>query len=359
MANMELKFAIKSEADQQLAEKQIEETRKIADYDTIDYPVETIVQKYLIGEENDENELYVPDYQRDFVWDEKRQSKFVESVLLGLPIQPIFVADREGRLEIVDGSQRIRTLAQFTSNLLMLNELKKLDKLNGFRFCDLPVIRQRRFGKTPLRMVSLTEKADPDVVLDIFERLNTGADELTAMEIRKGLWASRGGFYNLLSECAQDAKFKALCPISKKRAIREEGEELVLRFFAYSERYQEFDHRVHVFVTQYMENKKDDFDGEVMKRDFHAVLNFVEKYFPFGFRKVENAKSTPRVRFEAIAVGVHLAIKQEPNLVPPPVKGWIDSEEFKDHTRSDASNDRLKIIKRIEYVRDHLLGTYA
>ena len=94
------------------AEKQILEHQKIVDYDTKEYLVETVVAKYLARKRDDDNELFVPDYQRDFNWSKNRQSKFVESMLIGLPIPYIFVADvteKEARLEIVDGSQRIRS----------------------------------------------------------------------------------------------------------------------------------------------------------------------------------------------------------------------------------------------------------
>src|SRR5689334_15010255 len=92
------------------AEEQIMELQQTVNYDTREFPVETIVNKYSSGLETDENELFVPAYQRDFVWDENRQSKFIESVMLALPIPYIWTADRDGRLEIVDGSQRIRCL---------------------------------------------------------------------------------------------------------------------------------------------------------------------------------------------------------------------------------------------------------
>lgn len=68
------------------AEAEIAAKEKIVDYDTKEYPVEVVVQKYLVGRETDENELFIPDYQREFSWDDKRQSKFIESVLVGLPI---------------------------------------------------------------------------------------------------------------------------------------------------------------------------------------------------------------------------------------------------------------------------------
>ena len=104
-----------TEVQKQAAEDQIVAHHKTIDYDTREYPVEVLVQKYLKKLEEDENELFVPDYQREHTWPEDHQSKFIESVLIGLPIQYLFVADvpsKEGRLEIVDGSQRIRTLAR-------------------------------------------------------------------------------------------------------------------------------------------------------------------------------------------------------------------------------------------------------
>ena len=90
------------------AEAEIREKQKPVDYDTKEYPVEILVQKYTDGLDDDTNELFIPDYQREMAWDDARQSKFIESVLLGLPIPYVFVADipdeeNEARLEIIDG----------------------------------------------------------------------------------------------------------------------------------------------------------------------------------------------------------------------------------------------------------------
>jgi hypothetical protein len=139
------------------AEAEIRDKQKPIDYDTKEYPVEILVQKYTDGLSDDTNELFVPDYQREMAWDEARQSKFIESVLLGLPIPYVFVADipdeeNEARLEIIDGTQRIRTLARFLNNELKLEDLEKLKKLNDFRFSDLPLPRQRRFIAIPIRV---------------------------------------------------------------------------------------------------------------------------------------------------------------------------------------------------------------
>ena len=123
------------------AEAEIRDKQKPIDYDTKEYPVEILVQKYTDGLADDTNELFIPDYQREMAWDDTRQSKFIESVLLGLPIPYVFVADipdeeNEARLEIIDGTQRIRTLARFLNNELKLEDLEKLKKLNDFRFSD-------------------------------------------------------------------------------------------------------------------------------------------------------------------------------------------------------------------------------
>lgn len=347
------------------AEEEIRDKQKIVDYDTKEYPVEVLVQKYRDGLYEDTNELYIPDYQREMIWEEPRQSKFIESIVLGLPIPYIFVADLRpkdddddivdlARLEIVDGTQRIRTLDRFLNNELKLCGLEKLKKLNNFKFKDFPLARQRRFNRATLRMIVLTDKADEETRRDLFERINTGSVELNDMEKRRGI--SPGPFVDLLEELAKDSKFRKLCPFSEALVRKREPEEFVLRFFAYLNNYQKFDRRVNEFLNEYLEeHNHPGIDHHGMRNEFHAMLDFVEKYFTNGFSKAKGHVKTPRIRFEAISVGVALALREKSELVPKSIK-WLDSPEFKEYTTSDASNSRPKVIKRIEYVRDQLLG---
>ncbi|MDP1592038.1 MAG: DUF262 domain-containing protein, partial [Prosthecobacter sp.] len=72
------------------AEEQIVSHHKIIDFDTREYPVEVIVSKYLERLEEDDNDFFVPDYQRELVWPDEHQSRFIESVLMGLPIPLLF-----------------------------------------------------------------------------------------------------------------------------------------------------------------------------------------------------------------------------------------------------------------------------
>lgn len=153
------------EVIKQEAEEQIRAEQKDVDFETKEFTVELLVNKYHNGLEDDTNELFVPDYQRDFVWNEKRQSRLIESLILGFPIPYIFTADvfsedpdLDGRIEIVDGSQRVRTIHAFIHNELVLQDLKSLSSLNGFRFQDLPLSRQRRFMRIPVRVIELSSK---------------------------------------------------------------------------------------------------------------------------------------------------------------------------------------------------------
>jgi uncharacterized protein with ParB-like and HNH nuclease domain len=164
-----------SEAQIMAAERQIMESQKEVDYLITEYSIEEFLSKYLNGLQNDTNEIFIPPYHRGWVWDKKKQIAFIESVLLGLPMTYLFVAPnalKSERFELVDGVQRLKTLEAFLNNELILNHLKKLTLLNGFRFQDLPLSRQRGFKKRILRCVELSDKTDFETRMDIFGRIN-------------------------------------------------------------------------------------------------------------------------------------------------------------------------------------------
>jgi hypothetical protein len=295
-------------------------------------------------------------------WDEARQSKFIESIILGLPIPSIFVAEiyddehDESRLEIIDGTQRIRTLTRFINNELTLTGLKKIQSLNGFKFADLPLARQRRFNRTTLRMIQLTESANEEVRRDLFERINTGSVDLNEMEKRRGILP--GQFLELIEELSKHDKFRKLCAFSESAIRSREPQEFVLRFFAFLNNYEKFNSKINIFLDEYLKQVNADpkFDREKMRAEFESMLKFVEKYFPQGFRQGKNgARTTTRIKFESLAVGVALALRETSNLEPKSTD-LLNSQQFKDLTKSDASSSKNKVVLRIEYVRDRLLG---
>lgn len=346
----------------QALEDQIEALQKITDYEIREWPLEVLVGKYTEGLESDEAELFIPDYQREFIWSARQQSRFIESLLMNLPIPYLFAADvalgdRAGQMEIIDGSQRIRTLENFLADRLALEGLKKLTAANGFRFSDLSIARQRRFKRKTLRMIELNKQADEEARRELFDRLNTGGTKLEPSETRRGVYD--GPFMKFITALASSALFRQLCPLGEVSVKRKEYEEFVLRYFAYANNYRNFEKRVDSFLTDYLKARNSDWNdatAEGLKADFEGMLGFVQAHFAFGFRRSARHTTVPRIRFEAISVGVTLALRENSNLLPASTAQWLESEEFQKLTRSDASNSRPRVVNRLHFVRDHLLG---
>jgi len=341
------------------AEKQLLEQQTVIEYDTKEFTIELLVQKFK-PKENEEPDVFVPDYQRQFNWDDRRQSRFIESVLIGLPIPFLFFADKsDGRLEIVDGLQRLSTCAQFLDAQLTLVGLERLSGLDGFRFNDLSKAQQRRFKNRTIRSIVLAQTATEQDRRDLFDRINTGSLIAEPAEVRRG--SLPGKLTNLIDQLASDPTFNTLCPTTEQEKRERGREELILRFFALGDGLTGYKDRVRQFLDSWLKQKNKDAEQspeliEQYRERFLKVMAFVAQNFPNGFKKTAKSTTTPRVRFDAIAVGSWWALQKNPNLHPQSTTEWLDSEEFFILTTSSAANVRSRIEGRIEYVRDRLLG---
>lgn len=359
--------------DEEAIKREISENQKQFDFDIREYPIEVLVQKFNPSKQT-EPEIFIPDYQREFVWDLQRQSLFIESLLIGLPIPYIFVADIvddeqdyvDGRVEIVDGTQRMQTIYAYVNNHLRLQGMQRLHSLEGSIFNDLPLAQQRRFNRTTIRLIEL-KNIDEDGRRMMFGRLNTGGSKLTDMEVRIG--SGDSPFVNFLKTLAENKEVQKLICVAKNKENRREREEYILRFFAYRERYTNFgtrndgstDNSVSGFLNDYIESMNEDTNFQTVKKpqmekQFSEMLEFVQAHFAHDFRKSKNAKSISRIRFEAISVGSSLALEENQNLIPSDTNWAYIDKEFLTMMRSDASNSKPKIIKRIEFVKNKLLG---
>lgn len=343
-------------ADPDEVAERVEAVRREARYIVTDFSVELVLSKFRDTAEN-EGDIFVPDYQRSLAWSTEQSSYFIESLLLRVPVPPIFLYDVEGRLEIVDGSQRIRSLVRFAKGDIGLEGLDKLDMLNGFHFNELPPSVQRRFHITPIRSFVLDQGTDESTRIELFRRLNTSGKRLEDAEIRKGVY--RGPFLDLVIECASSAEFKALTPYMAKGVdAQSERQELVTRFFVYSDQYMDFRHDVRKFLDQAMDDLNRSGGAERlarMREEFMRTMMFVRANFQHAFYRPDGGKRVPRVRFEAVAVGTNLALRSKPNLANPPDR-WLKSPRFEELVRTDASNSAPKLRGRIEFVRDSLLA---
>ena len=338
------------------AENQIQQRAKRIEYYITELSVELLAKKMKDGE------YVVPSYQREFTWEESRKWRFIESIVMGLPIPFLFFWEdpTSGKLEIVDGSQRLRTLQEFIYDELVLDELEKLPELNGFRFSHLLEARQRKIKNRSIRGIVLSEHADEEARFDLFDRINTGSKVANKAEVRRG--ALQGPFMDLVIELAKDPLFMKLAPVSEKQLKQREREELVTRFFAYGDGLEEYADEVSPFLFAYAQRMNSRFSKEPKlveqyRQRFNRVMNFVDQSFPYGFRRSPTGTVTPRVRFEAIAIGSFLALEKKSSLKPnrAAVTSWLDGVDFAKHIRSDAANVNSKLVGRLNFVRDRLL----
>lgn len=342
-----------------LAEAQIVEQSKRIDFFLTEYSVELLAQKMR------DNEYVVPAYQREFTWEPARKSRFIESLIMGLPIPFIFFWEMpDGRLEIVDGSQRLRTIREFIYDGFELGELDPLTHLSGFRFEDLPESRQRKIKNRSVRGIVLNEHADEAARLDMFDRINTGSKIANYAEIRRG--ALSGPFLNLVAELAGKPLLSDLAPMSEKSKKERGYEELVTRLFAYGDGLENYRDRPSDFLFAYSKRMNEELAAtpelaDSYRRRFDTVLDFVARNFPYGFKKAENGRATPRTRFESIAIGADRALDEYPELAEWSsdrfdVEKWIDSPEFQEITSSDGANAIKRLRNRIEFVKNKLVA---
>ncbi|WP_412501650.1 DUF262 domain-containing protein [Shewanella chilikensis] len=345
------------DAEQQaLIETQIQSFSKKIDFYTSEYTVEILAQKVAA------REYTVPEYQRAFTWDPVRKSKFIESLLIGLPIPFVFfwMNNETGKLEIVDGSQRLRTIEEYLNRDLQLQGLERLDLLNGTVFNDLQLSRRRKILNRSIRGIILSESTDIESRIDLFERINTGSKVANPTEVRRGIL--RGPFMDFITRVAKDPLFTSLAPVTEKQRKEREPEELLSRFFAYSDGLEDYKDDVSPFIFRYIKKMNDEFsknpqlEGEYDAR-FRRMTNFVEHSFTLGFKKSAKAKTTPRARFESIAIGSHMALEENPTLdvTPELTDAILESKDFLSEIRSDGANAKRRLLGRINFIRDALL----
>lgn len=162
-----------------------------------------------------ENGRYIldPDFQRDFVWTNPKQSKLIESCVMRIPLPVFYVAEApDGRIIVVDGLQRLTTFTRFIGNQLRLIGLASGEDgqgshaLDGKLFKDLSLNLQERVQDTQLTMYILDAKAPERARLDIFERVNSG-EPLTRQQMRNALYNGPATVW--LKEAAGSAAFQS------------------------------------------------------------------------------------------------------------------------------------------------------
>ena len=216
--------------------------------------------------------LNVPDFQRRGVWQNPRKSRLIESILRGIPIPSIYLAEEgEGKYVVIDGQQRINSITEYLDDKFGLSEsgLEILKKLKNQRYCNLEGEHSQlasRLVNAKIPVIIISTHADDEIVYEIFNRLNTGGMQLNAQEIRNCMY--HGNYNDLIKKLAgSDDNFVYLLGSSRDNLYRRMNDaELVLRFFAFRRlgrfRIGEYKPSLKQFLNREMERHLNISDGE-------------------------------------------------------------------------------------------------
>ena len=222
------------------------------------YPVDFTLKGYL--DKWQSKQLYVPSFQRNYVWDQVQASKLIESFLLGLPVPGVFLYKERmsNRMQIIDGQQRILSAIRFFKNEFedKAFRLKGVQpKWEGKRYEDLEEAERFQLDDAVLR-ATVVQQIDPNddaSIYHIFERLNTGGMKLTPMEIRKCVYLS--DFYHLLEELNALPEWREIIGQAKiDKRLRDV--EFILRILALAENVHEYEKPMKKFLNSYMSIKR-------------------------------------------------------------------------------------------------------
>jgi len=338
-------------------DQDISATYSITSYGT-DYPVDALVTRMRSGD------IVVPPFQRGYVWTYRQACRFIESLLLGLPVPGIFLSKEEEtqKLLIIDGHQRLRTLQDFYDGVFTkTDEGFKLSGLrsrfDGLRYNSLPEEDRRRLDDSILHATIVRQDEPEDEgssIYLIFERLNTGGTDLAGQEIRAAVY--RGEFSTLLKELNAVTAWRE---IFGRVSNRMRDQELILRFLG-----------LHVYWRQY-ESPMKEFLNRVTARNKHLQVHSAEEVksaFIPTVKLIREALGIAAFRpqgvlnaavFDSVMVGVSTRLAEGPisdqGQLAEAYKRLLESKEYMEATeRATAREEPLK--KRIGLAIDAFRG---
>lgn len=240
---------------------------------------ELIVRKWV-----EQEKLRMPEFQRQFVWKPDQMSLFIESVLLGFPLPPLYInKSKEGKYIVVDGRQRLTTLKKFLNNKFRLTNLNALSELNGKNFKDLIEINseyQTRIEDTKLLVYLIQPSVPLEMVYDIFNRINTGGTQLTRQEIRNCIYLGKAT--QLLQELANSDIFRKAIDngISPLRAKDQEAVLRVISFILFDFD-KDYKNSMNTFVENAMKkiNTFNESEIEIVKNKFNTSMRTTTEIF--------------------------------------------------------------------------------
>ncbi len=323
--------------------------------ETYDFTVDTIVDKLK------DDSIFVPKFQRRYVWTHQQASRLIESLIIQCPI-PVVYLNQEGdeRLSVIDGNQRLTSIKNFLANHFPLKGLTAYPELEGRRFFELDPRFQRHIINRTLRCIVILKDTHPQVKFDVFERLNTGATKLTPQELRHGLYY--GDLMSLATKVAKESELISLLDIKVDKRMK--AEELILRFWALNEDFSNYRKPLATFINSFADKKRqlDAKESGKLANSFIVALATVKELlgtlsFKIFDRDLNILSSFNSAMYDALMIGLAQSIKrgalrklstEEGQQI---VAGLVEHDERFRKSISIATSDEAQVNYRVNAIR--------
>ena len=301
--------------------------------------------KEIYGSVGDGDIILNPEYQRNYVYDVKRASKVIESVLLEIPLPAIFAnEEKDGSMEIIDGVQRITSIIKFINNDYALTGLEILSDLNGKTFQDFTQEQKRNFRQKTLRIIKFKKDCSEDLKFEIFLRLNQGSVKLNNQELRNCMY--RGYFNNKLKEIALNPLVLELLDFNETKANRFAVEEYILRAITFMN-YDSLINKkgLNANMNEMMRMfKNDDKVVDKITKEYIDTLSIIKT--TLGINAFKNNLSSDGKFVSYYYDSMLIAFKnlskasviKNKDVIKSTIKKSIKSEKFLENTKANSSN---------------------
>lgn len=320
-----------------------ESTKYNLSYYGADYPVDSLVQRMY------EEEIIVPHFQREYVWKHDEASRFIESLLLRLPVPAIFLLrdNKTNRLIIIDGQQRLKTLLFFFENKFpdrQKFQLKNvLPEYEGKTYDDLSLSDQRELKNSIIHCIIIMDEEESDAPYHLFERLNTTGTPLTSQEIRSALYF--GPFNDLIIELSNINSWKTIV----KKDIRLTDQEYILRLLAFHFDLNFYNGNMKSFLNQFMMKNRylERFSNEDVYSFFIPTIELLSEIIP------QHRKNFSIAFFEPIfyLVSKNKMSIEDQDKISDLIKKLSNDPDYEKLCRSFTSN-RSSVLRRFDYAQE-------
>ena len=354
----------------QKLEQQISDERARLSTDRMDISFGELIHMYKAGEL-----LIRPEYQRLFRWKGSQKTALIESILLGIPIPPVFVAeDMEGVWELVDGLQRVSTIISFFGDLdesLLtvcvedsqednVNYVNKcelesgnlVEDLEGFNVDTLPKKYVINLKRAVCRVEILRGESNTAMKYELFKRSNSGGSTLTPQEIRNAIYRGIDPKINILTEkLSKNEDFIKLVSLSGQKKQELYDQELVLRFVAFLGNADKINANTEIFLDKFMETavKDKEFDVGYYEELFVKVMRMLRDAGDSSMFRNDRKGFVPAY-YEGITLGIAQNLEKyeaRPELILERIQALKEDREFKKYSGS-ASNSKSRIKNRLK-----------